>query len=121
MRGILAQDGGMKMRCKLSDRAMSLFTALVITLLGTAPSQCGAIGQSLISWYDQPAKNWNEALPIGNGRIGAMIFGDPLNDRLQLNEDSLWSGGPQDADNPEALKALPEIRKLLFAGKYSEA
>ena len=121
MRGILAQDGGMKMRCKLSDRGLSLFTALVITLLGTAPSQCGAIGQSLISWYDQPAKNWNEALPIGNGRIGAMIFGDPLNDRLQLNEDSLWSGGPQDADNPEALKALPEIRKLLFAGKYSEA
>jgi alpha-L-fucosidase 2 len=75
----------------------------------------------LTSWYRQPAKNWNEALPIGNGRLGAMVFGGVASERLQLNEDSLWSGSPQDADNPEALKALPEIRRLLFAGKYGEA
>lgn len=72
-------------------------------------------------WYDAPAKNWNEALPIGNGRLGAMIFGGVAQERLQLNEDSVWSGAPQDADNPEALDALPEIRRLLFEGNYAEA
>lgn len=72
-------------------------------------------------WYRQPAANWNEALPVGNGRLGAMIFGGVHRERLQLNEDSLWSGAPQDADNPAALEVLPRIRELLFAGKYGEA
>ncbi len=75
----------------------------------------------LTIWQAQPAKNWNEATPIGNGRLGAMIFGGINSERLQLNEDSLWSGAPQDADNPKALEALPEIRRLLFDGKYAEA
>jgi alpha-L-fucosidase 2 len=75
----------------------------------------------MVLWYRQPAKRWVEALPVGNGRLGAMIFGGIKEERLQLNEDSLWSGGPQDSDNPEALAALPEIRRLLFAGKYAEA
>lgn len=77
--------------------------------------------EALRLWYRAPATNWNEALPVGNGRLGAMIFGGVNSERLQLNEDSLWSGAPQDADNPEALTALPEIRSLLFAGKYAEA
>src|SRR6187551_3291707 len=81
----------------------------------------GAAEEPLKLWYQQPAKNWNEALPIGNGRLGAMIFGGVESERLQLNEDSLWSGAPQDADNPKALEALPEIRKLVFEGKYAEA
>ena len=72
-------------------------------------------------WYRQPASAWEEALPVGNGRLGAMVFGGVDRERLQLNEDSLWSGGPQDADNPLALDALPQIRALLFAGKYAEA
>jgi alpha-L-fucosidase 2 len=72
-------------------------------------------------WYRQPARTWVEALPVGNGRLGAMIFGGPAAERLQLNENTLWSGGPQDADNPEALEALPKIRELLFAGRYGEA
>ncbi len=72
-------------------------------------------------WYKQPAKKWTEALPIGNGRLGAMVFGGIREERIQLNEDSLWSGSPQDADNPESLKALPEIRRLLWAGNYAEA
>jgi alpha-L-fucosidase 2 len=72
-------------------------------------------------WYRQPAKQWTEALPVGNGRLGAMVFGGVEKDRLQLNEKSLWSGSPQDADNPEALPALQEIRKLIFEGKYTEA
>src|SRR5678815_4904511 len=65
-------------------------------------------------WYRQPAAKWEEALPVGNGRLGAMVFGGVEQERLQLNEDSLWSGAPQDADNPEALAALPKIRELLF-------
>ena len=75
----------------------------------------------MVLWYRQPAKQWVEALPVGNGRLGAMVFGGIKDERLQLNEDSLWSGGPQDSDNPEALAALPEIRRLLFEGKYAEA
>lgn len=72
-------------------------------------------------WYDRPAAQWTEALPIGNGHLGAMIFGGLTEDRIALNEGSLWAGGPHDYDNPEALAALPEIRKLIFAGKYKEA
>jgi alpha-L-fucosidase 2 len=72
-------------------------------------------------WYDKPAAKWEEALPVGNGRLGAMVFGGVLEEHFQLNVDSLWSGGRQDADNPEALAALPKIRELLFAGKYAEA
>ena len=72
-------------------------------------------------WYRQPATKWVEALPVGNGRLGGMVFGGVPEERIQLNEDSVWSGGPQDADNPQALEALPEIRRLLFAGKYAEA
>ncbi|MBM4029561.1 MAG: glycoside hydrolase family 95 protein, partial [Planctomycetes bacterium] len=72
-------------------------------------------------WYRQPARQWTEALPLGNGRLGAMVFGGVQQDRLQLNEVSLWSGSPQDADNPEALAALHEIRRLIFAGQYTQA
>lgn len=86
----------------------------VMTMIGRA-------ADDLTVWHRQPAKNWNEATPIGNGRLGAMMFGEVVTERIQLNEDSLWSGAPQDADNPKALEALPEIRKLLFAGKYAEA
>ncbi|OUM94216.1 MAG: alpha-L-fucosidase [Thermobacillus sp. ZCTH02-B1] len=71
--------------------------------------------------YDRPAGEWNEALPIGNGRMGAMVFGHPANERLQLNEDSLWYGGPRDRNNPDAAKVLPEIRRLIFEGKPREA
>jgi alpha-L-fucosidase 2 len=75
-----------------------------------------------VLWYRQPAAKWVEALPVGNGRLGAMVFGAADQERLQLNEVSLWSGGPRpDADRPEAYKALPEIRKLLADGKYAEA
>ena len=71
--------------------------------------------------FNSPASNWNEALPIGNGRLGGMVFGNPYIERIQLNEDSVWFGGPQDRINPSALKTLPEIRKLIFEGKISEA
>lgn len=71
--------------------------------------------------YDRPANRWTEALPLGNGRIGAMIFGGIQEERLALNEGTIWAGGPHTYDNPEARAALPEIRSLIFAGKYKEA
>ncbi len=77
--------------------------------------------ESLILWYDKPAAEWTDALPVGNGRLGAMIFGGPANEQFQLNEDTLYAGSPYDPNNPEALKALPEARRLIFEGKYKEA
>ncbi len=74
-----------------------------------------------VLWYQQPARNWNEALPLGNGRLGAMVFGGVLQERLQLNEDTLWSGYPYDPTNPDARQHLDKIRQLVFAGKYQEA
>ena len=72
-------------------------------------------------WYRQPAKDWNEALPVGNGRIGGMIFGSFAAERVQLNEESLWAGCPVNNNNPEALKHLPEIRQALFKGEHDQA
>ena len=73
-------------------------------------------------WYDQPAKIWTEALPVGNGRLGAMVFGGVDKELLQLNEATLWSGGPVKKNlNPDAYKYLPEIRALLLKGEYQQA
>lgn len=75
----------------------------------------------LALWYSSPAANWNEALPVGNGRLGAMVFGGIGSERIQLNEESVWDGHPMDRTNPDALKTLPEIRHLIFEGKNKEA
>jgi alpha-L-fucosidase 2 len=72
-------------------------------------------------WYRQPAQSWMHALPLGNGRLGAMVFGGVRYERLQLNLDTLWTGGPTDANNPRALEHLPEVQRLLREGKYAEA
>ncbi|MGY4384065.1 alpha-L-fucosidase 2 [Pedobacter sp. UYP24] len=73
-------------------------------------------------WYNKPAeKTWEAALPIGNGRIAAMVYGNPASELIKLNEATIWSGGPNRNDNPKALAALPEIRKLIFEGNYDEA
>ncbi len=73
-------------------------------------------------WYNKPAQNWNEALPIGNGRLGAMIFGDPKEEHLQLNEATLWSGGPVNRNpNPMAASYLKELREALFSEDYKRA
>lgn len=71
--------------------------------------------------YFKPASVWTEALPVGNGRLGAMIYGGVETERLQLNEDTLWSGGPKDCTNPRAREVLPEVRKLLAEERYVEA
>ncbi|MBQ9136243.1 MAG: glycoside hydrolase family 95 protein [Lachnospiraceae bacterium] len=72
-------------------------------------------------WYKQPAKVWEEALPLGNGRLGAMIFGEPVGEWIQVNEDSMWYGGKVDRTNPDTLKYLPEIRKLILNGEIRKA
>jgi len=72
-------------------------------------------------WYRHPAAEWTDALPIGNGRLGAMVFGGVNNDRIQLNEDTMWSGHPIVRANPGAKKALDKARQLLFDGQYYEA
>lgn len=82
---------------------------------------------STIDWaqfklfYHRPAPSWPEALPVGNGRLGAMVFGNPGLERIQLNEESIWDGELRDRDNPKAGDSVPEIRRLLFAGKVHEA
>jgi alpha-L-fucosidase 2 len=72
-------------------------------------------------WYNKPAAIWNEALPLGNGRLGAMVFGDPAVERLQLNEETIWGGSPNSNAHPNGLKSLPIVRQLIFDGKYDEA
>lgn len=111
-------------RCSRFFRSLRMRTAAAAGLawlltLGVAAAQ-NATSDTML-WYRQPATSWNEALPVGNGRLGAMIFGGIDSERLQLNEGSLWSGAPQDADNPAAAAALPRVRQLLFEGQYAEA
>ena len=111
----------------------NLFTLLIVILvpmLGLAQKT-----EPVRIWYKQPAnasvkdnvdgwennKEWLRALPVGNGFLGAMVFGDVNYERIQLNEKSLWSGSPDDDNNPEAFGSLNQIRELLFQGKYKEA
>lgn len=74
-----------------------------------------------VLWYDRSAKIWEEAVPLGNGHLGAMVFGGVSDERIQFNENTLWDGYPQDPNNPDALKALPEVQRLIFEGKNNEA
>jgi alpha-L-fucosidase 2 len=107
-------------------RAAAVVTFVVI--IAAPPSTLRAIRQiqsppdsPLTLWYREPANEWVEALPIGNGRLAGMVFGGIEHERIQLNEDTLWAGGPYDPANPQALEALPIARRLIFAGKYGEA
>jgi len=104
----ISRDGG----------CATAFTALCVFFL-TAPVDCRASDLEL--WYDAPAEQWIEALPIGNGRMVMMVFGGVGEERIQFNEETVWTGGPQSYANPEAAKYLPQIRQLLFDGKQAEA
>jgi len=72
-------------------------------------------------WYDKPAQVWTEALPLGNGRLGAMVYGNPGTEQIQLNEATIWAGKPNNNANPDALQNIPKVRELVFASKYLEA
>ncbi|HUU91345.1 MAG TPA: glycoside hydrolase family 95 protein, partial [Phycisphaerae bacterium] len=72
-------------------------------------------------WYARPAREWKEALPVGNGRLGAMVFGTAPVERIQLNEETVWTGGPYDPTRPGGPESLPEIRRLVFEGKHRQA
>jgi alpha-L-fucosidase 2 len=98
------------------------FILLILLLPAMAGCKPGFKPQrEYVMWYDSPAKEWTDALPVGNGRLGGMLFGDPVNERLQLNEESLWGGIKIPNNNPESLAHLPEIRKLILDGKVPEA
>ncbi len=87
----------------------------------TLPLRAQEGASPLILHYRQPANEWVEALPVGNGRLGAMVFGGIANDRLQLNEDSFFAGSPYDGTNEKAGEGLPRVRELIWAGRYAEA
>ncbi|RZK79969.1 MAG: glycoside hydrolase family 95 protein [Pedobacter sp.] len=96
--------------------------ALLIVTLLICFSCSFAQENSMKLWYDKPAeKVWEAALPIGNGRLAAMVYGNPAQEVIKLNEATVWSGGPNRNDNPKALGALTDIRSLIFAGKYDAA
>jgi alpha-L-fucosidase 2 len=94
---------------------------LALSVSATRTVAAGAGDSPNLLWYDKPAVKWEEALPVGNGRLSAMIFGGVNQERLQLNEGTVWAGQPYDPVNPEANAALPEIRRLINDGKYKEA
>ena len=94
----------------------------LITLLFVVYGLCFSSARAQYRlWYDQPAMTWTQALPIGNGVMGGMVFGTPAVEHIQLNEETIWAGQPNQVVNPNAKEALPEVRKLIFEGKYKEA
>jgi len=94
---------------------------LQVILIFVTASGNSQIGNDLKLWYEHAASSWEEALPIGNGRLGAMVFGGPAVDRIQFNEETLWSGRPHDYSNQGAHKFLPQIRELVWQGRQDEA
>ena len=90
-------------------------------MLASALAATGVRAQGHTLWYDRPAMTWTQALPVGNGRLGGMVFGNPAVERVQLNEETIWAGQPNFTLNPRAKGALPRVRSLIAEGKYREA
>ena len=111
----------MKRRALLRLGLTAMAAKGVITVAKSSSEKAKVSGRRWVLWYRQPARHWNEALPLGNGRMGAMVFGGVAQERLQLNEDTMWSGYPYDPTNPDAFASLEQVRRLVFAGKYREA
>lgn len=111
---------------RTSLRAASVKTLAAITFALTLSLSAGAQPMDdswtdLKIWFDQPAAQWNHALPVGNGRLGAMVFGETATERIQLNEETFWAGGPYDPTHSGGAEALPEIQRLLFEGDVAKA
>src|SRR5262245_6294752 len=92
-----------------------------LTVRATTTPQATQNSDTMTLWHDHPAPQWDHATPVGNGRLGAMIFGNTGRERIQLNEETLWSGGPQDTVNVEAVAEIGNVRRMLFEGKPREA
>jgi len=103
----------------------SLATAALAGLISIATAAGPPLIQTtdarLVLWYRQPAASWNEALPVGNGRLGAMVFGGAAEEHLQLNDDTVWAGEKRDRVNPAGREAVPEVRRLLGLGRLADA
>ncbi|HLN55613.1 MAG TPA: glycoside hydrolase family 95 protein, partial [Bacteroidales bacterium] len=98
-----------------------LHIAILLALLPVKAYPQDVSPSNMRIWFNRPAETWNDALPVGNGSLGAMIFGGIETERIELNEESVWTGEPRWDANPQALKNLPLVRKLLFEGNYHEA
>ena len=98
-----------------------LFTAITFMFNGLYQPVLAQKNNSQILWYDTPAKNWNEALPLGNGKLGVMVFGNPNTERIQLNDDSLWPGAPGDWNEPEGTREDIETIRTLLINNQTEA
>jgi alpha-L-fucosidase 2 len=98
-----------------------LLPASVVVAAEPANRASAARERDMVVWYRQPAQAWLDAMPLGNGLMGAMVFGGVQKERIALNESSFWSGRPHDYDDPNAGKYFPQIRELVFAGKFQEA
>ena len=114
------------MKTNLTKLIVSFAALLIILSMQTS---CKSNHQSslvnskrdMVLWYNQPGEKWLDGLPIGNGYMGAMVFGRVQNERIALNETSFWSGRPHDYNNPDAAKYFAPIRDLVFDGKYKDA
>ncbi|MHC4104298.1 MAG: glycoside hydrolase N-terminal domain-containing protein, partial [Planctomycetota bacterium] len=98
-------------------------TFFIIAVCGISHARQGGTEKwsDLKLWYRQPAQKWTEALPVGNGRLGAMVYGGTEHEQLQFNDDTLWTGEPHEYQHEGAVEYLPIVRKLLFEGKQREA
>jgi alpha-L-fucosidase 2 len=90
---------------------------IAVAVVVAAPESTAPM-RDMVLWYRQPAGKWLEAMPLGNGMMSAMVFGGLQQERVALNESSFWSGRPHDYDNPEAFKYFPQVRDLVFSGKF---
>lgn len=113
------------MTFKMPAPAVNMVCCLLVVFTFGAPrtsvAQWSIDGPDMVLFFDEPAAQWEHALPVGNGRLGAMVFGGTEQERIQFNEETLWSGGPYDPVVEGAHEGLPEIRRLLFAGEYAKA
>jgi len=106
---------------KTLTRTLAIVSGPVIILVSLAACTSGPLPPRLV-WFDEPARYFEEAFPLGNGRIGVMVHGDPIRERLILNDETLWAGEPVDPYmNPDAHEHLAEVRALLFSGRWAEA
>jgi hypothetical protein len=116
----------MNRRNFLASAGMSALASRLVWLskaaaVSRAQTDSGAQSALLTLRYDRPAEAWNEALPLGNGRLGAMVFGRVDCERIQMNEATLWTGKPHDYANPDARKNLAQVRSLIFEEKVEAA